>query len=232
MGIETTVVVASPSPGDGKVTKTVWWRRRRWLIAVGGLILAVALGIAVTLASSYQPVRYGQVVPAVQGAVNVRTVNDFGNIHGQLYLPPQPARTGSLVLSLMNTGSYPVTIGSVSVPAYPNALNQQTGPATYVSLGRNWPQPKGWPLPTSSSLILGGATIRPGDNILIRIPFRTPICWTRGWSVVSSFRVTTSFLWWTHTFDVSWTSPHDPYGGAIMSEVPDPNGGPGAMCPH
>jgi hypothetical protein len=199
---------------------------------MGAVILAVALGIAVTLASTYQPVRYGQVIPAVDGALNVRIVNDFGDIHGQLYIPPQPATPGSLIFSLMNTGAYPVTIESVSMPQYPNAMNQQTGPATYVSLGRNWPQPRGWPLPTGSSPIIGRATVPPGENILIRIPFRTPMCWTGGWSVVSSFWVTTKFLWWTHTFEVSWTSPQDPSGGAIMSELPDPNGGPGALCPH
>jgi hypothetical protein len=133
------------------VTRVPWWRHRRWLLALGALILAVALGVAVTLASTYQPVRYGQVVPAIDGTLNVRTVNDFGDIHGQLYIPPQPATPGSLILSLMNTGPYPVTIKSVSMPQYPNALNQQTGPATYVSLGPNWPQPKGWPVPTGSS---------------------------------------------------------------------------------
>src|SRR5215469_11287795 len=221
MSAETTAVVATPNPGGGVVTRVHWWHRRRWLTGAGALILAAALGVAVALASNYQPVRYGQVIPAVQGALNVRTVNDFGGNHGQIYIPPQPATPGSLILSLMNTGPYPVTIKSVSIPQYPNAVNQQTGAATYVSLGRNWPQPKGWPVPTGSSPIVGGATVRPGENILIRIPFRTPMCWTRGWSFVSTFSVTTKFLWWTHTFEVSWTSPHDSSGGAIMSELPD-----------
>jgi hypothetical protein len=224
--------VVTPGPGKGEATGARVRSRRRWLPGAGGFLVAAALVAAMTLGAIYQPVSYGMAAPAVQGPVRIRVVNDFGDMRGQIYIPPQPAGDGALIVGLANTGAYPVTIESVSMPQYPNALNQQTGPATYVSLGRNWPQPRGWPLPTGSSPIIGRATVPPGENILIRIPFRTPMCWTGGWSVVSSFWVTTKFLWWTHTFEVSWTSPQDPSGGAIMSELPDPNGGPGALCPH
>jgi hypothetical protein len=145
---------------------------------------------------------------------------------GQVYIPPQPATPGALIVSLANTGPYAVTIESISAPSYPTAITQQAGAATYVPLVGNNPQV------TGSSPKIAGATLRPGENVLIRIPFLTPICWYAGRSVVSTFAVTTKFLWWTHAFDVSWTPPYDPYGGAIMSELPDPNGGPGALCPH
>ena len=101
------------------------------------------------------------------------------------------------------------------MPAYPTALNDRTGPATYVLLAGRWPQV------TGSSPKLAGATLRPGENVLIRIPFITPGCWLAGRSLVSSFWVTTKFGWWAHTFAVSWTLPSDPDGGAIMSQLPD-----------
>ena len=226
MSTESASAVATPSRGDVKAATDRSWHRRRWLLGAGGLLLATALAVAMTLGATYQPVTYGDGAVAVQGALNLRTVNDFGIMQGQSYLPPQPANHGDLIVSLANTGPYPVTIESVSMPLYPNALNQPTGPATYVPLtGKN-------PQVANSSPKIDGASLRPGENILIRIPFRTPACWMSGWSVVRTFSVTTKFLWWTHTFDVSWTHPDDPNGGAIMSQIPDPNGGSGALCPH
>ncbi|HET7016416.1 MAG TPA: hypothetical protein VFI65_21015, partial [Streptosporangiaceae bacterium] len=84
------------------------------------------------------------------------------------------------------------------------------------------------PAPTRPWQKIAGAVLRPGEDVLIRIPFRTPDCWLNGWSVVSSFSVTTKFLAWTRTFDVSWTLPQDPYGGAIMTKLPSL----ASSCPH
>jgi hypothetical protein len=222
-----TAAVTTSSPGDGATRSVRGWRRRRWLLGTGGLLLAAALAVAIALGATYQPVTYGDGTMAVQGAVNVRNVNDFGYVGGQLFIPPQPATQGDLVVSLANTGPYAVTLTSVATPlSYPNALSQSAGSVNYVPLVGPRPQP------TTSSPRIFGATLRPGENILIRIPFRTPTCWGSGWSVVNSFWVTTKFLWWTHTFEVHWTAPTDPYAGAIMSQLPDPNGGPGALCPQ
>jgi hypothetical protein len=193
--------------------------------------VAAALAVAMTLGATYQPVTYGMAEAAVQGPLSIRAVNAFAGMRGQIYIPPQPATTGALIVALANTGSHAVTIESVSIiangePSYPTALNNQTGPATYVPLAGSNPEV------TGSSPAITGATLRPGENILIRIPFQTPGCWYAGRSVVGTFWVTTRFLWWTHTFPVSWTAPGDPDGGAIMSELPDPSGGAGSLCPR
>ncbi|HET7015881.1 MAG TPA: hypothetical protein VFI65_18310, partial [Streptosporangiaceae bacterium] len=125
----TAATVATQSPGDGETTKVRTRPRRRWVAAAGGLLLAVALAAALTLGATYQPVRYGDVVVAVQGAVHVRIVNDFGFMRGQLYVLPQPAKPGDLVVSLRNTGPFAVRIESVGVPQDqdPNGLQLRNG---------------------------------------------------------------------------------------------------------
>jgi P pilus assembly chaperone PapD len=148
---------------------------------------------AIVLGATYQPVTYGMAAAAVQGPVSVRIVNDFGGLRGQIYIPPQPATDGALLVSLTNTGPYRVTIESVSIiangePSYPTALNNQTGPATYVPLAA----PGLGPQVTGSSPKIADVTLRPGENVLIRIPFRTPICWGAGRSMVSDVWVTPS----------------------------------------
>jgi hypothetical protein len=219
MSAEGTVPAVTADAGQAEAARP----RRRWLLGSATLLLAAALLAAVLLSAAYQPVRYGDDAAAVQGPVSssIRAVNTFGNMRGQLYIPPQHAADGTLLVSLANTGPYPVTIESVSMPSYPNALNDQTGPATYLLLPPIGVRPK---MPTASSPKIAGATLRPGTDVLIRIPFRTPGCWMSGGSTVSSFLVTATFLWWTHTFAVSWTPPWDPNGGAIMSQLPNPNG--------
>jgi hypothetical protein len=122
-----------------------------------------------------------------------------------------------------------VSIIADGEPSYPTALNNQTGPATYAPMAASGMPPR----LTGSSPPVAGATLRPGENILIRIPFRTPGCWDTGRSVVGSFWVTTKFLWWTHTFAVSWTPPGNLDDRAIVSQLPDPNGSlcPGSLVP-
>jgi hypothetical protein len=220
------------TPGRGHSTRHPR-PRRRWLLGAAALVLAAGLVVAVLVGATYQPVTYGMGGAAVQGSVSIRAVNDFGGMPGQTYIPPQPAAEGALIVSLTNTGSYPVTIESVGTtangePSYPTALDEQTGPATYVRLPATGLAPQ---VVTGSSPKIAGTTLRPGVNILVRIPFQTPACWYAGRSIVSSFWVTTRFLWWTHTFTVSWTSPRDADDGAILSQVPDPNGGAGSLCP-
>jgi hypothetical protein len=222
--------VVTPGPGKGEATGARVRSRRRWLPGAGGFLVAAALVAAMTLGAIYQPVSYGMAAPAVQGPVRIRVVNDFGDMRGQIYIPPQPAGDGALIVGLANTGAYPVTIESVSIiangePSYPTALDNQPGPATYVPLAGSNPQV------TGASPKIEGAALRPGENVLVRIPFRTPRCWQAGQSMVSAFWVTTRFLWWTHTFAVSWTPPSNRSEAAITSQVPDPNGGTGALCP-
>jgi hypothetical protein len=233
MQAQATGAVETPGPGAGESAKSRPRRRRRWLVGTGGLFLVAALVVAMMLGTAYQPVTYGMGAVAVQGPVSIRTVNDFEGLRGQMYIPPQPATSGALIVSLANAGSHPVTIESVSIiansePSYPTALNDQTGPATFVPLAATGLVPQ----LTGSSPRIADTTLRPGENVLIRIPFRTPSCWFAGRSIVSSFWVTTRFLWFTHTFAVSWTGPGGLYDGAIMSQVPDPNGGAGSLCPR
>src|SRR5262249_37138158 len=122
------------------------------------------LAVALTLGATYQPVRYGEVTVAVQG-VRLRIVNGFGFMGGQLYVPPQHARSGDLVVSLTNAGPYAVTIESVGVPLDLSGLQFRTGPATYGPLTGNESSPRAWQR-------LADAVLRPGENVAIRIPFR------------------------------------------------------------
>ncbi len=225
--------VTTSSPADVDSPRGTSWLRRYWLLGACGLLVAAALAAAVAFGSTYQPVTYGEVAVAIQGSVQTRIVNNFGNMTGQLDIPPQPARNGALIVSLTNTGPYPVTIKAVGILANSeqaglvNALEYQNGPVTYVPA-----RPDG-PLVTSSSPRIAGATLRPGQNAEIRIPFRTPACWLpRSRILVTSFWVTTKFLWRTRTFAINWTRPDDPDGNAIMSQIPDPNDSASALCPH
>jgi hypothetical protein len=197
------------------------------------MLLVAELAIAVTFGATYQPVTYGQVAVAIEGTVQTRIVNNFGYMTGQLDIPPQPARNGALIVSLTNTGPYPVTIKSVGILAdnepagLVNAVEYQNGPVTYV------PETPNGALVTSSSPKIAGAILRPGEDAAIRIPFRTPACWLpRSRILVSSFWVTTKFLWRTSTFAVYWTRADDPNGNAIMSLIPYPGGGSSRFCPH
>jgi hypothetical protein len=233
---------ASPTAGDkstvqdGQARKARHRHYRILLVgaAAGAVLLAGALTAAWILGASYQPVKYGIVVPDITGPIRYRIVNNFEDMRGQIYIPPQPATHGALLVSLADNGPYPVTIESVSMiangePSSISPLNDQTGPATYKQWG-----PHDWPI-TASSPKIAGTVLKPGASPVIRIPFSTPTCWQAGRSLVSTFWVTTRFLWWTHTFPVSWTLPYDAYGGAIMSQLPDTNGkpgDPGVFCPR
>src|SRR5215831_16669678 len=119
MSAEGTASVVTPGPGQAKAARS---RRRlglRWFLGSGVLLLAAAVAAAMLLSAAYQPVTYGIDVATVQGPVSssLRTVNTFGEMRGQLYIPPGPAADGSLLVSLANTGSYAVTIESVSMIA-------------------------------------------------------------------------------------------------------------------
>jgi hypothetical protein len=212
-----------------------WWLRprQRAMLGLAALVLAAGLVVALIVGATYQPVTYGMGAEAVQGQVSIRAVNDFGGMALQTYIPPQPAADGALIVSLTNTGSYPVTIEWVGVaPAgqriSSTALSEQAGPATYIPLAATGLAPQ---VVTGTSPKIAGVTLRPGMNFLVRIPFKTPACWYTGRSIVRTFWVSTKFFWWTHNFAVSWTSPRDPNDGAILSQIPDANGRPGS-CPR
>jgi hypothetical protein len=201
------------APGEKRVHQERGRRRNWrgwWVLAVAGLLLAVILGAGAggaVFASSYQPVSYGIGGSAIEGGTVVVRQSDS---NGQKYLPRQPAATGNLIVSLRNTGPYAVTIRSVSLPS----VLMDNGPATYVSLAANRP------VVTGTSPRIAGAVLRPGGDILVRIPFRTPSCWRPGHVVLTNFFVTTRYWIWTRRFAVSFVDYPAQSDGKIYTPTP------------
>jgi len=222
--IEKTVPAGQPSPDvGGSLTRR---RRLHWILAGIGVVFVAVVAAAAVLAATYQPVSDGMATPAINGPVTVRAVNNFALMRGQLYIPPQPASSGTLTVSLENSGPLAVTIESVVFddPIWPPVL-APAGPATYEPL-TDTPQPL-----TASSPRIAGLVLRPGENVEIRLPFRTPSCWLSGRAEVSDVLVTTKYLFWTHHFTVSFTDSADPSQGMILAHLPIQPGTQNANCP-
>jgi len=142
-------------------------------------------------------------------------------MQGQYYLPSQPAEQGSFLISLGNTGAFPVTIEAVHVlpPGLPaSAVSygsplRMAGQPTYTLEDLRHGQRAPGPRP------LAGAVLTPGEYVYVRIPFITAKCWLPHSSTgIDRVWVTTKSLLWTHHVPISWTEPADPSQGAIISE--------------
>lgn len=208
--------------------------RRRWWLLVGlaSVVLAAAIITAVALGAAYQPVGFGDIGGGVHGHMITRQVNDHQPMIGQQYLPPQPAASGGVYVSIANNGPLPVTIeaASLNAPSAQGPIDRQSeplrdaGPATY------------WPATgqrTGPGRPLAGLVLRPGQHVVVRLPVRTAGCWmpANGYTVMNSFWVTEKFLAWTHVVPIWWTDPTAPSQGAIISHDPEP-ASQGGQCPR
>lgn len=155
----------------------------------------------------------------------VVSANSSANLQSEMVIPSQPSNTGALIVSLVNRGPIAVTIESVQLAAQqlPAALSSDGAP-TYTPLAGNNPHV------TSASHVVAGAAIRPGESILIRIPFRTAACWLPASSILHTFAVTTRFMVWSHRLDVSWTGPNDHNNEAIVIHHAATSRNPAGHC--
>ncbi len=216
-------------------------RRRRqgrrwpgWLRALTfglSILLTAAVVSALILGSSYQPVASGGAGARVAGQIVSQRTNDLPPMAGQIYLPPQKAASGAILVSLTNTGPYPVTIlaATLNFPYQNHFLDlhaepvQDTGQATYS-------QSPG-PGSAGGGSAVAGAVLRPGEYMMIRLPVTATGCWTNSGSyvVISSFWVRFRFAFWTRLVQVSWINQHDQSAGAIITHEPEP-ASQGGIC--
>jgi hypothetical protein len=210
-------------------------RRRRWLkvLALGlAFVLIAAVAVALVLGASYQPVGFGGEGPGLTGQIVSRQVNNFAAMGGQFYIPPQKVARGAVIVSLTNTGPYPVTIESATLndpdftaaPALQAEPLRDTGPATYWPMGGN--------PGVGGGTRLAGTLLGPGQDIVIRLPVTTAGCWMRSESYTTLFHfwVKVKFLFWTHLVPIWWTSPYDQSEGAFIAREPQP-ASQGGLCP-
>jgi hypothetical protein len=180
------------------------WRRWIACIALGFSVLAVVL---VSWAAHYQPLDGGAGLnaekyqfPGMPAGVRPRPVNTFGNLPGELFLPPQ---RGVMTLSVVirNNGPMAVTIDSVSIDPYlalagkPRYLEMVTSVNTPLS-------------PVRGSV--AGTSLQPGETIVVGIPVHVSDCvskTTTPYMMTGSFLVRERFLMFTHTAAIRIPTP-------------------------
>jgi hypothetical protein len=224
-----------PFPADGGI-RSPWsegrwrWRWPRWawlVLAVTVALAATASGLA-TLASAYQPLTFGDTgsrtltYPGLPAAHGIRPVNTFGDIREDLYLPPQRG-TFYLFVTIMNNGSRPVIIESVSLPRSSDL--RQAGQTRYARPGGG----NGAPIPPPARRVLHNVTLGHYQEIFVAIPVRSWPCTSRhfGWSTVPSFDVTYRFGIFTHVAALPWGMKDDML---IMHAPFGKQGQPGVYC--
>jgi hypothetical protein len=182
------------------------WRRWITWAALGCIVLAISLAFWV---ERYQPLTSstGLIIdnskthfPGMPAGVRPRPVNTFGNLPGELYLPPQRGvMTVSVVLR--NNGPLAVTIESVSI----DPSLQLAGKPRYLdvidSVGTMFSAVRGPVVWTS---------LRPGQTILVGIPIRVPDCvnkTTTPYMMTGSFQVRERLLMFSHTAAIPLPTP-------------------------
>lgn len=199
-------------------------RRLAWGLAGLAVLAAAGLIAAAIAAAHYQPLSTSgdgsgglPAFPGLPAGRGITLVNTFGQYRDDIYVPPQRGAF-SLFVSVVNTGSRPVTITSVAPPSYSSL--RPAGPARYLV---NFASPDGgvrevW-------RVLHDYVLQPGDQVQIGMPMRTwPCAQTDSWQAVPGFDVTTRFAGFTHTVELPWGMS----GGALIMRWPA--GEPGELA--
>ena len=176
--------------------------RRRWrLVAlIAAAVVVIALGTAVALAATYQPVGWGSFSTRFPGMPlgQVHGVNDFALLGGDYYIPPQRGEV-SFGVSIADNGPLPITIDAVTLG--PAADTNQL----WISGQVRWSPTTGTTM-RQHSYVLRTLTIQPGYQAFIGIPLRTRSCGqTDGWAVDPDFYVREHFLFFRHTVALPWS---------------------------
>jgi hypothetical protein len=192
--------------GAGRVTGSARSDRRRHIAsaAVCGMVLAI---VAMFWTARYQPLDGGAGLnvetyqfPGMPHGLRPQPVNTFGNLRGELYLPPQRG-VMTLAVTIRNNGPAAVTIDSVSIDRYlPLA-----GKPRYLDVG---PSPKAVFLADRGPVT--GTALQPGRTIVVGIPVHVPNCVNKTaapYVMVSSILVREHFLVFTHTAAIPIPTP-------------------------
>jgi len=203
--------------------------RWRWLVLAVLLIVAAAASVVLSLADAYRPLAFGEdsttalAYPGLPAGHGIRTVNTFGGIREDIYIPPQRG-TFYLFVSVMNAGSRSVIIENVSLPKE-SALTV-AGPVRYARPGSG----NGKLGVPPARRVLHNVGLAPGREILLAIPVRSWPCWTRafpGFFTVPSFDVSYRFLFFHHVAALPWGMHNDML---IMHAPFGKPGKPGVFC--
>ncbi len=194
--------VAAESAASGRpANRRMVIRRLVWGLA-GFAALVVAGLIAATIAAAhYEPLSISEseqipyyAYPGLPVGQGITAVNTFGNYRQDVYVPPQRGAF-SLVVTVANNGSRPVTIVSAAPPPYSSL--RPAGPVRYLASltqeGREvW-------------RVLHDYQLGPDDQVQIGMPLRTwPCAQTDAWQPVPTFGVTIRFAGFTHTVQLPW----------------------------
>ncbi|MGN6793333.1 MAG: hypothetical protein ACTHJW_13205 [Streptosporangiaceae bacterium] len=163
----------------------------------------------------------GLAYPGLPAGHGIHTVNTFGGIREDHYIPPQRG-TFYLFADIMNGGSRPVIVENVFMP-YGSAL-RSAGRALY-SRPYTGNGAIGSP---QSSRVVHDVKLGPGDEILVAIPVRSWRCGERdSWASVPFFYVKYRFLFFHHIAALPWGMRHDML---IMHAPFGKPGQPGVFC--
>jgi hypothetical protein len=196
---EVYVTAEHDEPGRQRPNRRRWWI---WGLTLVGLA-CVTLTVLAVIASRYQPVIYGSTwgpsFPGIPAAKGIRLVNTFGELHEDLYIPPQRGTFG-LFGDITNNGTHPVTIVSVRVPSGGPLV--PAGPVRYSTPAMG---SAGGPIPPSVSRVLHNVVLQPGQEMFLGFPiWMWPCTRKQGWESLDSFRVKIKYMMFTHTVSVPW----------------------------
>jgi hypothetical protein len=216
------------SAGDATPVRGTWRRPGRrllwWSAFALTALIALAASILTLLAAGYQPLQRGNggaaSFPGLRTGAGIRWVSQYIPNGPYLYVPAQRG-TFALAASVVNRGSFPVTIvGESQAPGSPFTA---AGPARYLTdaamLANLSPPPR---------YLLRDITLAPGQGIMIGMPLRITYCANRrGYVGEDVFLVTERYLWFTHTVPV----PFVDYGRPVITNAPGgQSGAPGTFC--
>ncbi|MDA8318913.1 MAG: hypothetical protein M0030_03730 [Actinomycetota bacterium] len=205
--------------------------RRLWLLlAVTGALVIAAAGVLTGLAARYQPLELGESgtwdlhAPGLPSGVGVRMVNTLGNLHSDIYFPPQHGEF-SLYVDLHNGGGFPVTItGAALAPPGGNPEFIPAGSIRYCAPITTCGTRNGTP-PVRS--VLHDLVLGADQNVFIGIPVRSwPCAYRDAWFSIPDVYISYRFGPFIRVAAVPWNSRN----GAIIGQMRGKRGQPGVFC--
>jgi hypothetical protein len=219
--------LGGPAAGGEARSWRDWWRRhRRWLAscAPAGVVVA-AVAMSGLFAAGYQPLREGGAgggsFPGLRTGAGIRWVSQYIAGGPELYVPPQRGAF-ALAGSVVNSGSFPVTI--VGVSQVSGSPFTAAGSARYLT-GAGWRLAN---LGRPVRHLLRDVTLAPGEGIMIGMPLRIAYCASRrSYTGEDVFVVKEKFLAFTHAVLI----PFVDYGRPVITNAPGGQPGrPGSYC--